>query len=455
MNKDIVPELLEKIQNEFKNKTAKSEIIKKKIAALNVGKATHIDSNEFAIEVGNILAEVFKNEITEDVLPDNKMYYNIAKRIIEPNMKNNFDIVSDYSKDVQEVLNNKSNISLKAIKPELNQDRIDGIVNKISEYDDFKEGKWLLDEPIKNFTQSIVDDTIKTNADFQYKSGLKPRIVRREAGNCCDWCKEVAGDYDYPLVPKNVYRRHQYCRCTVDYIPGDGNKQDVWSKKWTVLDENEKKEERINISKKEEHQNNKDVFPLTDDELIYRDPYKNILETVNYKDWEKSINSHELVDIRDYTGTDYYETMNNFLRGTLNLDDDVQFKTEIENKVKRLDQALSRFTTSEQYTVYRGTYSRHGVEKLRIGESFILDKGFASTSFSEDIAEDFSGGDGCVLYRIRIPKGKSIGGYVDQMSMQKGEEEFLFKPNTSVRLLKIDKKERSYGTQWVYDLEVD
>lgn len=241
MNKDIVPELLEKIQNEFNNKTEKSKVLKKKILALKAGKATHLDSNEFAIEVGNILADVFRNEITEDVLPDNKMYYNIAKRLIEPNMKNNFDIVSDYSKDVQEVLNKKSNISLKAIKPELNQDRIDGIVNKISEYDDFKEGKWLLDEPIKNFTQSIVDDTIKTNADFQYNSGLTPKIVRREAGNCCDWCKKLVGDYDYPLVPKNVYRRHQYCRCTVDYIPGDGNKQDVWSKKWTALDENEKK----------------------------------------------------------------------------------------------------------------------------------------------------------------------------------------------------------------------
>lgn len=231
MNKDIVPELLEKIQKEFKNKTAKSEIIKKKIAALNVGKVTHLDSNEFAIEVGNILADVFKNEITEDILPDNKMYYNIAKRLIEPNMKNNFDIVSDYSKEVQEVLNKKSNISLKAIKPELNQDRIDGIVNKICEYDDFNQGKWLLEEPIKNFTQSIVDDTIKVNADFQYKSGLTPKIVRREAGNCCNWCKEVVGTYEYPNVPKDVYRRHRFCRCTVDYLPGDGKIQNVHTKK--------------------------------------------------------------------------------------------------------------------------------------------------------------------------------------------------------------------------------
>ena len=255
MNKDIVPELLEKIQNEFKNKTEKSKVLTKKILALKAGKVTHLDSNEFAAEVGNILADVFKNEITEDVLPDNKMYYNIAKRLIEANMKNNFDIVSDYSRDVQEVLNKESNISLKAIKPELNQDRIDGIINKICEYDDFNQGKWLLEEPIKNFTQSVVDDTIKTNADFQYKSGLTPKIVRKEVGNCCDWCKEVVGTYEYPNVPKDVYRRHQRCKCTVDYLPGNGKKQDVWSKKWTGSD-NEEVQERIKFSEDTKETNN-------------------------------------------------------------------------------------------------------------------------------------------------------------------------------------------------------
>lgn len=240
MTKDIVPELLEKIQNEFKNKTEKSKVLKQKILALKAGKATHLDSNEFAVEVGNILAEVFKNEITEDILPDGKIYYNIAKRLIEPNMKNNFDIVSDYSRDVQEVLNKESSISLKAIKPEINQDRINGIVNKICEYDDFNQGKWLLDEPIINFSQSIVDDTIKRNADFQHKAGLKPKIIRKEVGNCCSWCKEVVGVYEYPDVPEDVYKRHRFCRCTVDYLPGNGKKQDVWSKKWIDVDKDDK-----------------------------------------------------------------------------------------------------------------------------------------------------------------------------------------------------------------------
>lgn len=248
MIKDIVPELLEKIQQEFQNNTAKSKILKAKIQALKARKATHLDSNEFAVEVGKILADIFKNEISADNLPDGRMYYNIAKRLIDSNLKINYDLVSDYSTNVQDLLNKKSNISLKSMKPELNQDRIDGIINKISEYDDFEKGKWLLDEPVKNFTQSIVDDTIKTNADFQYKAGLTPKIIRKEVGNCCPWCKAVVGVYEYPDVPKDIYRRHQRCRCTVDYVPGNGKKQDVWSKKWKDIDESDKIQERKELS---------------------------------------------------------------------------------------------------------------------------------------------------------------------------------------------------------------
>lgn len=314
---DIVPALLEKIENEFKNKTAKSKILKSKILALQNKNVSHIDSNAFAIEVGRILAEVFKEEITADVLPDKKMYYNIAKRLLEPNLKNNFDLVSDFSKEVQDILNQKSNISIKAISPELNQDRIDGIVNKISEYDDFEKGKWLLMEPVINFTQAIVDDTIKTNADFQYKSGLSPKIIRKEAGNCCDWCKEVVGVYEYPDVPKDVYRRHRFCRCTVDYVPGDGKIQNVHTKKifqGGTDEELEKfREEQINniISNK----------ILKDKKEV--DKTQRILQNSL---WQKEINGVKIETIsrhvaertvlRDLKASDVIDTINNPLKIT-------------------------------------------------------------------------------------------------------------------------------------------
>ena len=236
-----------------------------------------------------------------------------------------------------------------------------------------------------------------------------------------------------PILP-----RHPNCRCVlVAHIDVD-----------KMVEEFDRREAEINGY-------NNDIIPLTDKELIYTTPYDTILTTDNYLNWEKSITHQESVDILDYTGTKYYSEMNGLLRGKLNFDSDLEYKNELINKINRLDSALSRFTTEEQYTVYRGTYRRYGVENVKIGESFILDKGFASSSFAQSITDDFSGTDGDVLYRIRIPKGKNVGAYIDKLSKYRGEEEFLFRPHTKVKLLKIDKRERTYGFQWVYDVEVE
>lgn len=247
--KDIVPGIYDEIDKTFKLKAKESKIIKDKLKVLKNNKANYKDANEFALEVGKILANTFQDKIKTEDLPDGKMYYNIAKRLIEPNMVRNHDLVSEYSKEVQSILNKKAKISIQAQKADLNQDRIYKLVDKITKYDSFKDGKWLLNEPIINFSQAVVDETIKKNANLHYKSGLNPKIIRKEHGNCCDWCKEIVGTYSYPDVPEDIYRRHRHCRCTVDYYPGDGKRQNVWSKRWKDIEKDDKIRERIELSK--------------------------------------------------------------------------------------------------------------------------------------------------------------------------------------------------------------
>ena len=433
MNKDIVPELLEKIQSEFKSKSQKSKVLKQKILALKAGKATHLDSNEFAIEVGKILADVFKDEISSDILPDGKMYYNIAKRLIEPNMKNNFDIVSDYSREVQEVLNKESNISLKAIKPELNQDRIDGIVNKISEYDDFKEGKWLLEEPIKNFTQSIVDDTIKTNADFQYKSGLTPKIVRKEVGTCCDWCKEVVGVYEYPDVPKDVYRRHQRCRCTVDYLPGNGKKQDVWSKKWTELEKNDKIKIRIETSKESNKPKMSNVAYTKAIEMGYKPLSQEKVVNILRKDsnlWIKKLSNYEKNAITKYTfnGVDedkgkLFRKINEYVEGIYN-PKDVKEEDMIIRMYNNIYSALLKNSTNDDIILYRRDINHKGLDGIT--------KKFLSTSVTQKGV--FKSKPNVAII---APKNTS-GAYIELLSNLPNQREFLLNSGSHLKQVYSD-----------------
>jgi hypothetical protein len=232
MEKDIVPALLELIESEFDDKAYNNTVLKKAIQALSDKKATYEDANEFAIEIGEILAQVLNTHITVETLPNGQIYFNIADRIMNSTMQRNYDLITGYAIDVQTELNYSAGLKLKGKKSALNQSRIDGIVERLSTAEEFEEIKWILDEPIKNFSQSIVDDMVRTNAEFQAKAGLDPKIVRRPDRDPCDWCKNLVGEYDYNEVSdqgNDVFRRHDYCRCTVTFEPRRGNSTSVHS----------------------------------------------------------------------------------------------------------------------------------------------------------------------------------------------------------------------------------
>lgn len=245
---DITPKLLNIIQKDFREGFDKSDLITKLYAKVRDGTATYKEANDFAIEVGELLARAYKNNLSSATLPDGKMYYNIAKRIIEPTVQNNYELITDITSQVQKALNDEAGIGIKPIVPELNEDRINGLIGRISSEDIFDEIKWILGEPIINLCQSIVDDSIKVNSEFHAKSGMKPKIIRVVAGNCCEWCMNLAGTYSYPNVPKDVYRRHQRCRCTVDYYPRDGKVQNVHTRQLR----NEDAYDRILLSEESE-----------------------------------------------------------------------------------------------------------------------------------------------------------------------------------------------------------
>lgn len=235
---DIAPSLLEKIQKSFRSRIAANPKIRAMENNIRGGSAGYADAEKYAELIGEALSQAFGEVLTPGALPDGKMYYNIAKKILDPMLKEDHQIVAQAAATVQRSLNQQVGIGLKAQIPDVNQDRIDGIVYKVSSAEKLEDVTWVLDEPIKNFSVSVVDDTLKKNVDFQGGAGLKPRIIRRTVANCCKWCNGLAGAYDYPDLPREVYQRHEYCRCTVEYDPGTGKRQNVHSRRWKDMKRN-------------------------------------------------------------------------------------------------------------------------------------------------------------------------------------------------------------------------
>lgn len=229
---DIAPELLELIRESFAAAVAENEQIQTLYQLIRSGGATYADADEYAYLVGEALSQAFEKHLSSAVLPDGRMYFNIADRVLRPLLEEDHAMVADAAKLVQTALNKKANIGIRAQTVAVDTDRIDGIVEKISNAENFDDVAWVLRDPIINFSMHVVDETLRKNVEFQGRAGLTPKVVRKSERKCCAWCRSLAGEYDYPDLPDDVYRRHENCRCIVEYDPGDGRRQNVHSKKW-------------------------------------------------------------------------------------------------------------------------------------------------------------------------------------------------------------------------------
>ena len=160
---------------------------------------------------------------------------------------------------------------------------------------------------LQNSEQSVVDDTIAKNVEFHASAGLQPKIVRRYAGNGCKWCVNLAGMYDYP-VKQEIYRRHDNCRCIVEYFPRDGRGvQNAHTKEWR----NESKVER------EQHrQTNADIRDNRGNDIL---EYKKIVDVLGRKNAPVSLAKFQELK---YNDVEKYENLvdrayiqNNFNNG--------------------------------------------------------------------------------------------------------------------------------------------
>ena len=251
MAQDVVPELNEKIQSSFKNYCMKDRRLIQISNRIRDGTASFKDAHDYAEHVGENLSKALVNNLTADNLPNGKLYYNIASRTVTPSLEENYELVNDISAQIQKAIDKKAKIGLGSVKADFPKERIQGLIDKMSADDlDLEDAiKWLK-EPIVNNSEAFADDYIKANASFRTEAGLKTKIIRRADPNCCKWCSDLEGEYDYGSAPDDIYRRHEFCRCTVTYQSAKTS-QNVWSKRtWeTSAEDLEKRKDTGSSSK--------------------------------------------------------------------------------------------------------------------------------------------------------------------------------------------------------------
>lgn len=228
---DIGAELLEKIRAYFKKKCQGDAYIQSVLGKVAAGTAQMEEISLLSQSIGFRASQAITEFVNVAALPDGKMYYNIADTILSGVLKDNYEIINSAAAVCQQALDRKMGISIEPQRAPYPAERVQAAAGAASA-PDISEEKMVrrMTSTTENITRSFYDDYVETNVKYRSEAGLECYVIRSDHGGCCEWCAALAGKYHYPEeVPKDVYRRHDNCTCTVTYISGR-KAQDVWSK---------------------------------------------------------------------------------------------------------------------------------------------------------------------------------------------------------------------------------
>ena len=111
---DVAPAIYEKVNKRFEYLISRDDKIKRSLDRLEKGTATFEDAYYYAQNIGYCLADAF-SLISDDDLPDGRMYYNIAEKAVKPFLERSAGMCNDYAAAVVKLLNEKAGLGLNPV----------------------------------------------------------------------------------------------------------------------------------------------------------------------------------------------------------------------------------------------------------------------------------------------------------------------------------------------------
>lgn len=131
MAADIVPELYEKIRSDFERNMKSSKWIQTFQGKLEKKTAQAADVFAYSSELGDCASDALCRNLTEQALPDGKLYWNIAERTIKELLKAVHKMVNEAAAAVQKFEDEKIGVNLNPVTPAFPEDRINDLMDKL------------------------------------------------------------------------------------------------------------------------------------------------------------------------------------------------------------------------------------------------------------------------------------------------------------------------------------
>ena len=189
------------------------------------GTATYAIASEYAAHVGDALATVLRQnapltDISEWDIED----------LIPKSLGLDHEMVTGACQRVQEALNADAGVGIRFQAPVFDKDRCYGIVAELRDNPEFINIQDTFYDQLVNFSQNVVDESIRDNARVISGAGIRSTVIRTAEFKACPWCRAVAGRYNYEDVKQtgnDVWRRHENCRCTIDFVTEENGRRYV------------------------------------------------------------------------------------------------------------------------------------------------------------------------------------------------------------------------------------
>ena len=240
---ELSEKLVKKIKETFWEQKKKVPELWRFYWGVRDGFATYEEASIFAVKLGEALSYSIRKNISADMLKDGVMTEELARAVLHSLLIENHEVISSALETMQNAINAELDIGVKAVHVNFNENRARGLIKKYGSYDNYSDAEWVVGEPIVNFFQAVVDKAVELNMEVQAKAGYFPTVTRFAESGCCKWCSSLEGTYAYP-VDKEVYRRHERCRCLVLFVSGK-KVQDVHTKKLYQAASQKERNDRI------------------------------------------------------------------------------------------------------------------------------------------------------------------------------------------------------------------
>ncbi len=207
----------EDIKKEFMDTVNNDKTCQRLYKQIRSGDASYKTGSQLAARIGEDLGKVLKK-----YAPQTTVYEWDLDDLLPKSLGLDHSMVASACEQIQEKMNRDAGLGIKPKEPRFDWDRVQGMITELKDHaDTFSDIEKSFWDQLANFSQSIVDESIRENANLMFNAGIRTLVVRQPEAGACKWCEAQAGSYDYNEVRdtgNDVWRRHENCRCTIDFV---------------------------------------------------------------------------------------------------------------------------------------------------------------------------------------------------------------------------------------------